>query len=107
MVGEGALVPCLKHGRPVSSIDSTSATMASVYCLGVDERGVPGCCCAHLAARKAFTVCCMKYLNGSLFALPPMMLIISELSLKGATSKPMSPPGEVSNMKPKSARWCA
>lgn len=54
-----------------------------------------------LQARKHWTHSSANHWYGSADGLPPMMLIISVVSLKGALSN-LIPPGAMSKMKPKS-----
>jgi len=55
----------------------------------------------HLTARKACTHSSMNQRNGAASILPPITRTISSVSLMSG-SKPRLPPGELSNMKPKS-----
>lgn len=55
----------------------------------------------YLTARYPWTHSSMNHWNGAASMVPPIMLTISSVSLKWG-SQPMFPPGELSNMKPKS-----
>lgn len=56
---------------------------------------------SHLTARYPLTHISMNHLKGVASILPPMIITISSVSLMSG-SQPRFPPGELSNMKPKS-----
>lgn len=100
-----------KQGNPVSNISVTKATTASMY--GLQEKCIQeiisiynrhthtGSHTSHLTARYPRTHISMNHLKGVASILPPMIITISSVSLMSG-SQPRFPPGELSNMKPKS-----